>query len=160
MWTWQGQGKKAKQLKFTPGLTKWWDSSKLMSSDDMWWIMMMILIYHDELFTKHRAVLPFFQYSAIQDPPTPLLQSSWTGSLSEPTLKPFSSLVSMVSNTEPLLRRVLVTETVVMKSYAGILEQSMGARNRAGIGLSYRSARLHKLANSIPWNQFLASIKV
>jgi hypothetical protein len=29
---------------------------------------------------------------------------------------------------------------------AGILEQSMGARNRVGIGLSYRSARLHRLA--------------
>jgi hypothetical protein len=33
---------------------------------------------------------------------------------------------------------------------AGILEQSMGARNRVGIGLSYRPARLHRLAESIP----------
>ncbi len=32
---------------------------------------------------------------------------------------------------------------------AGILEQSMGARNRVGIGLSYRPARLHRLAESI-----------
>jgi hypothetical protein len=28
----------------------------------------------------------------------------------------------------------------------GILEQSMGARKRVGIGLSYRPARLHRLA--------------
>ncbi len=33
---------------------------------------------------------------------------------------------------------------------AGILEQSIWARNRVGIGLSYRSARLHRLAESIP----------
>jgi hypothetical protein len=31
---------------------------------------------------------------------------------------------------------------------AGILEQSMGARNRVGIGLPYRPARLHRLAES------------
>jgi hypothetical protein len=31
---------------------------------------------------------------------------------------------------------------------AGILEQSMGTRNRVGIGLSYRTARLHRLAES------------
>jgi hypothetical protein len=37
---------------------------------------------------------------------------------------------------------------------AGILEQSMGARNRVGIGLSYWSARLHRLEESIPWNRF------
>jgi hypothetical protein len=29
---------------------------------------------------------------------------------------------------------------------AGIFKQSMGARNRVGIGLSYRPARLHRLA--------------
>ncbi len=29
------------------------------------------------------------------------------------------------------------------RNCAGILEQSMGARNRGGIGLSYRPARLH-----------------
>jgi hypothetical protein len=36
------------------------------------------------------------------------------------------------------------------RSCAGILEQSMGARNRVGIELSYRPARLHGLADSIP----------
>jgi hypothetical protein len=38
---------------------------------------------------------------------------------------------------------------------AGILEQSMGARNRVGIGLSYRPAKLHSLAELIHWNLFL-----
>ncbi len=33
---------------------------------------------------------------------------------------------------------------------AGILKQSKGARNRVGIGLSYRPARPHRLAESIP----------
>jgi hypothetical protein len=32
----------------------------------------------------------------------------------------------------------------------GILEQSIGARNRVGIGLSFRPARLNRLAESIP----------
>jgi hypothetical protein len=36
----------------------------------------------------------------------------------------------------------------------------MGARNREGIGLSYRPARLHRLAKFIPWDQFLGSINV
>ncbi len=35
---------------------------------------------------------------------------------------------------------------------AGILEKSMGARNRVGILLSYWPARLHRLAESIPCN--------
>ncbi len=39
-------------------------------------------------------------------------------------------------------------------------KESMGARNRGGIGLSYRPARLHMLAEFIPWNRFLGSINV
>jgi hypothetical protein len=34
-------------------------------------------------------------------------------------------------------------ETDLQDNCAGILEQSMGARNRAGIELSYRPARQH-----------------
>ncbi len=41
---------------------------------------------------------------------------------------------------------------------AGILEQSLGAKNRAGIGLYYRPTRLHRLADLIPWNQLLGSL--
>jgi hypothetical protein len=43
---------------------------------------------------------------------------------------------------------------------AGILEQSMGAGNRVGTGLSYRPDWLHRHAESIPWNRFLGSFKV
>jgi hypothetical protein len=35
-----------------------------------------------------------------------------------------------------------------------------GYRNRVGIGLSYRPARLHRLAELIPWNRFLGSLNV
>ena len=37
------------------------------------------------------------------------------------------------------------------QSGAGILKQSMGDRHRVGIGLSYRPARLQRLAEQIPW---------
>jgi hypothetical protein len=43
------------------------------------------------------------------------------------------------------------------KSSAGILEQSMGAGNRVGTGLSYRPARLRRLEESIP--RLLKSLK-
>jgi hypothetical protein len=43
---------------------------------------------------------------------------------------------------------------------AGIFKESMGARNRGGIGLLYRPARLHRLVEFIPWNRFLGSINV
>ncbi len=43
-------------------------------------------------------------------------------------------------------------------SIVGILEQSIGARNRVGIGLLYRPTRLHRLAESILG--FLKSLKI
>ncbi len=42
---------------------------------------------------------------------------------------------------------------------SGILEQSIGARNREGIGLSDRPARPHRLVESIPWKRFLGSLR-
>jgi hypothetical protein len=36
----------------------------------------------------------------------------------------------------------------------------MGAWNRVGIGLSYRPARLHRLAEFIRWDRFLSSINI
>jgi hypothetical protein len=51
-------------------------------------------------------------------------------------------------------------DTICEEACAGILEQSMGARNWVGIGLSYRAARLHRLAEWVPWNRFLSSLKV
>jgi hypothetical protein len=43
---------------------------------------------------------------------------------------------------------------------ARIFKQFMGARNRVGIGLSYRTARLHSLSELVPWNRFLGSLNV
>ncbi len=43
---------------------------------------------------------------------------------------------------------------------ARIFKKSMGARHRVGIGLLYRPARLHRLAEFIPWNRLLGSINV
>jgi hypothetical protein len=43
---------------------------------------------------------------------------------------------------------------------AGIFKKSMGARHRVGIGLLYRPARLHRLAEFIPWNPFRGPIHV
>jgi hypothetical protein len=49
----------------------------------------------------------------------------------------------------------------VLDSCAGIFKQSIGARKRVGMGIqSYRLARLHMLAEPIPWNRFLCSLKV
>ncbi len=39
-------------------------------------------------------------------------------------------------------------------------KKSMGARHRGGIGLSYRPARLHRLAEFIPLNQFRGPINI
>jgi hypothetical protein len=36
----------------------------------------------------------------------------------------------------------------------------MGARNWLGIGLSYRPARLHSLAELVPWNRFMGFLKL
>ncbi len=49
-----------------------------------------------------------------------------------------------------------VSEDAGIEPSAGIFKQSKGATNRVGIGLSYRSTRLAEL---IPWNQFLGSLK-
>ncbi len=43
---------------------------------------------------------------------------------------------------------------------AGIFKKSMGARHRVGIGLSYWPAMLHRLAELMPWHQFLGPIHV
>ncbi len=43
---------------------------------------------------------------------------------------------------------------------AGIFKHLKGARNRVGIRLLYRPARLHRLEELIPWNRFLGSLKV
>jgi hypothetical protein len=50
--------------------------------------------------------------------------------------------------------------SVDLVTRAGIFKKTMGARHRVGIGLSYRPARLHRLAELMPWHRFLVSIRV
>ncbi len=51
---------------------------------------------------------------------------------------------------------------LISEPCAGIFKQSMGARNRVGIELSYRpgSLQIHRLAELIQWNRFLGFLKV
>jgi hypothetical protein len=53
---------------------------------------------------------------------------------------------------------VIPCEEMNKATSAGILEQSKGARNRLGVGLSYLPARLNRLAESIPG--LLKSLKI
>jgi hypothetical protein len=46
----------------------------------------------------------------------------------------------------------------INKPVLEFLNNLWGARNRVGIGLSYRLVRLHRLAELIPWNQFSGSL--
>jgi hypothetical protein len=43
---------------------------------------------------------------------------------------------------------------------AGIFKQLLEARNQVGIGLWFRPARLHSLAELASWNRFLGFLKV
>jgi hypothetical protein len=71
------------------------------------------------------------------------------GSLDEPGAGISRSIVVMQD---------IMTDTE--RSCAEIFEQSVGTRYLVGIGLPYRPARLHRLAESIPRNRFLGSLKV
>ncbi len=68
--------------------------------------------------------------------------------------------LSAGKNKAPGRRTFLCPAQSVNVICAAILGQSMGFRNRVGIGLSYRPASLHRLAESTPWNWFLGSFKV
>ena len=61
---------------------------------------------------------------------------------------------------QPPARNLSVAVRRLLHYRAGIFKESVGTRNKGGIGLSYRPARLHRLAESIPWNRFLGSLKV
>jgi hypothetical protein len=53
-----------------------------------------------------------------------------------------------------------VSENAGIEPRAGIFKKSMGARHGVRIGLLYRPAKLHRLAEFIPWNQFRGPIHV
>jgi hypothetical protein len=57
------------------------------------------------------------------------------------------SIGNFLTNRQNAVKRV-------QEILAGIFKKSMGARNQGRIGISYRPARLHRLEELIPWNQF------
>ncbi len=67
-----------------------------------------------------------------------------------------TELPSRESNSDHLTAARRTTGKITR---AEIFKQSMGAVNRVGIGLSYRPTKLHSLAELIPWNRFLGSLK-
>jgi hypothetical protein len=78
-----------------------------------------------------------------------------------PVVRPRSAF-GMPTAQSPIFK-LLMSPGINSASYvarAGIFKHSMVARNRLGIGLSYRPARLHWLAELISKNRFLGSLKV
>jgi hypothetical protein len=77
--------------------------------------------------------------------------------LAQITLEPFLAAVYQLSR-----HHCTIAYFFQFGNCAGISEQSIGtrSRNRVGIGLSHRPARLHSLAELVPWNRFLGSLKV
>jgi hypothetical protein len=59
----------------------------------------------------------------------------------------FELLHHLKINSLSLWVRYKYANTQIHKYCAGILEQSMGARNREGIGLLYRTVGIHTLAS-------------
>jgi hypothetical protein len=66
----------------------------------------------------------------------------------------------IIFNTGSGLWVIMVARVKCHDYWAGIFKVSRGARNRGGRGLSYRPARLHRLAEFIPWNRFRGPIHV
>jgi hypothetical protein len=64
------------------------------------------------------------------------------------------------SINQPTSQSTSLSISILYGTSAGIIEQSMGAKNRVGIGLSYQPVRLHRLEVLIIWNRFLCSLKV
>jgi hypothetical protein len=74
-------------------------------------------------------------------------------SSSTPLIIPIASLQFLFENSQGYLH-------LKVHHSAGIFKQSLGARNRLGIGLPYQPTRLHILAELVTWNRFLRSLKV
>ncbi len=64
-----------------------------------------------------------------------------------------------IQRPQPAVEKSLWRDITRFETRPGIFKQSMGARNRRGIGLSYRPARLHRLAEFIPWIDSWAPFK-
>jgi hypothetical protein len=72
----------------------------------------------------------------------------------------FKGLVSILLQTSETADKLTERMLNSWNIRAGIFKKSMGARHRGGIGFSYRPARLHRLAEFIPWHQFRGPIHI
>jgi hypothetical protein len=79
--------------------------------------------------------------------------NSWTKSRQKS--QEFSSLLFTQVTPLPTFLFIQTLATSHSSCSAGIFKQFVGARNRVGIGLSYRPARLYSLAELVPCNRFL-----
>jgi hypothetical protein len=68
--------------------------------------------------------------------------------------------LGLVGHSFPYVTHLEFLRDVWIRNQCWDFKQYMGARNRAGIGLSYWPARLHSLVELVPWNRFLGSLKV
>ncbi len=75
-----------------------------------------------------------------------------------PSLHQLKGRFDKIFEKQAEITLTIITKDVITSD--GIFKQSVGARNRVGIGLSYRPARLHSLTELVPWNRFLGSLKV
>ncbi len=70
--------------------------------------------------------------------------------------------ISVLGIYWPSLLRDIIENTSILPvtrvQYSS--KQYMGARNRVGLGLLCRPARLHSLAELVPWNRILGLLKV
>jgi hypothetical protein len=117
-----------------------------------WWKQLLMLGFCSRLSSEHSMLhlwthQPFQSTSVQQQGPNSITKfGSWKDTFS-------ASILSFVIWVwRELLKRLLFS--------AGIFKESVGARNRIGIGLSYLPARQHRLTELIPWNRFLGSLKV
>jgi hypothetical protein len=89
--------------------------------------------------------------------------SSWEGRFTPfISILPLFVLCGLIPSVKHQLIRChpLHTLTPPPPKSVNFLTIYMGARNRVEIGLSYRPARLRRLAELIPWNRFFCSLKV
>jgi hypothetical protein len=107
------------------------------------------------LSAKTGGIIPAF-------PSLGLSSLSVAGSILPVTVNVWSGLSKGDINEWASSKYFLIVCVCTVRPYirAGIFNKSMGARHRGGIGFSYRPARLHRLAEFIPWNQFQGPINI
>jgi len=137
-----------------------------------WWLSALGVHYYTVWRTYLRTVYPN-RYCSAKSPPRP-----------HPRFEPWIYLTAVrrvkltnelrhtqheIIKTRPIIpmqknKTILIWLGCPFKNtdsfWAGIFKKSMGLRHRGGIGFSYRPARLHRLAEFIPWNQCRGPINI